>query len=70
MGASIHYAGTVPMTREERELTVTPACRLRGARSVYLADGSVLPYLPAKALTLTLMANAERVGTHILGELQ
>jgi len=62
-GASIHYGGTVPMTDDERELTVTPSCRLRGTKSVYLADGSVLPNLPAKALTLTLMANAERVGT-------
>ena len=51
------------MTDDERELTVTPSCRLRGTKSVYLADGSVLPNLPAKALTLTLMANAERVGT-------
>lgn len=62
-GSSIHYGGTVPMAEEGGELTVTPSCRLRGTKSVYLADGSVLPYLPAKALTLTLMANAERVGT-------
>ena len=68
-GASIHYAGTLPMTTEERSLTVTPSCGLRGTRSVYLADGSVLPYLPAKALTLTLMANADRVGTIVLQEL-
>jgi choline dehydrogenase-like flavoprotein len=50
------------MTTEERDLTATPDCRLRGTKTVYLADGSVLPYLPAKALTLTLMANADRVG--------
>ena len=62
-GSSIHYGGTIPMIEEGGELTVTPSCRLRGTKSVYLADGSVLPYLPAKALTLTLMANAERVGT-------
>jgi choline dehydrogenase-like flavoprotein len=68
-GASIHYGGTVPMTREERELTVTPHGRLRGARSVYCADGSGFPSLPAKALTLTLMANAERVGTRVCEEL-
>jgi len=68
-GSSIHYGGTVPMTVEERELTVTPECRLRGTRAVYLVDGSVLPYMPAKALTLTLMANAERVATLLNGEL-
>jgi choline dehydrogenase-like flavoprotein len=68
-GASIHYGGTIPMTGEERELTATPECRLRGTRAVYLADGSVLPHLPAKALTLTLMANADRVGQRLLREL-
>jgi choline dehydrogenase-like flavoprotein len=69
-GANIHYGGTIPMTEEESELTVTPACRLRHTRAVYLADASVLPYLPAKALTLTLMANAERVGTIVAEELR
>ena len=67
-GASIHYGGTLPMTAENRELTTTPECCLRGTSSVYLADGSVLPYLPAKALTLTLMANADRVGTRVAGD--
>lgn len=68
-GASIHYGGTVPMSSEDRDLTTTPSCRLRGTNTVYLADGSVLPYLPAKALTLTLMANADRVGTIVAREL-
>ena len=68
-GASIHYGGTVPMTSEDRELTTTPECQLRGTSTVFLADGSVLPYLPAKALTLTLMANAERVGVQVAREL-
>lgn len=62
-GSSIHYGGTVPMSAEPRELTVTPGCLLRGTSTVYLADGSVLPWLPAKPLTFTLMANAHRVGT-------
>jgi len=69
-GSSIHYAGTVPMTTEEREITATPDCRLRGTKTVYLADGSVLPYLPAKALTLTLMANADRVGSLVASGLR
>ena len=68
-GADMHYGGTVPMSSQARELTVTPDCRLRGTRAVYCADGSVFPSLPAKALTLTLMANAERVGTYLRREL-
>ncbi len=69
-GASIHYGGTLPMTREERPLTVTPSCLLRGTNTVYVVDGSVLPYLPSKPLTLTLMANADRVAKHVVRLLQ
>jgi choline dehydrogenase-like flavoprotein len=35
---------------------------------VYLCDGSFLPRLPAKPLTLTLMANARRVASELLRE--
>jgi choline dehydrogenase-like flavoprotein len=68
-GSSIHYGGTLPMAAEERPLTVTPQGRLRGTSSVFVADGSTFPSLPAKALTLSLMANAERIGTLIAKEL-
>src|SRR6266446_1795814 len=37
-GSSLHYAGTFPMSREKRELTVDTDGLLRGTRSVYLAD--------------------------------
>ena len=63
--ASVHYGGTFPMTQSDKELTVEPCCRLRGTRSVYLADGSVFPHLPAKGLTFTMMANANRIGMHL-----
>jgi hypothetical protein len=36
---------------------------------VYLADGSLLRRLPAKGLTLTLMANADRIGSALAGRL-
>ena len=39
--ASAHYAGTLPMTTEDRELTTDVNGRLRGTRAVYVADGSV-----------------------------
>lgn len=68
--ASAHYGGTFPMTREEKDLTVTPEGRLRGTEAVYLADGSVFPYLPAKALTFTMMANANRIGEHLAAVLR
>ena len=62
-GASAHYASTFPAGETDRPLTTDGTGRLRGTRSVYLADGSSFNYLPAKALTLTLMANARRIGT-------
>jgi choline dehydrogenase-like flavoprotein len=66
-GASLHYAGTLPITPEERELTCDRDGRLRGTRAVYLADGSIFPWIPPKGLTFNLMANADRVGA-ILAE--
>ena len=68
-GSSIHYAGTLPMTRDGHALTTQSDGLLRGTRSVYVADGSVFPYLPAKGLTFTIMANANRVATILAARL-
>ena len=64
-GSSIHYAGQFSASMDEKPLTTTIDGRLRPTRAVYLADGSAFAYLPAKGLTLTLMANANRIGEHI-----
>ncbi len=68
-GSSIHYGGSFPMTQKGTELTATPEGRLRAAPLVTLADGSTFPHLPAKGLTFTLMANANRVGTLLAREM-
>ncbi len=65
-GSSIHYASQLPISREDKPLTTELSGRLRGTQRVSIADGSSLPYVPAKGLTLTLMANADRVGTQVL----
>jgi hypothetical protein len=63
-GSSIHYGGTFPIVPEgDTPLTCDREGRLRGTRAVYLADGSVFPWLPAQGLTFNIMANADRVGT-------
>lgn len=62
-GASIHYAGPLPMSASPRELECDGACRLTGHPRVRLADSAVFPRLPAKGVTFTMMANAHRVGT-------
>jgi hypothetical protein len=61
-GSSAHYAGQFPLSTEDKPLTTDPRGLLRGTHSVYLADGCVLQYQPAKGLTFTLMANANRIG--------
>jgi len=65
-GASIHYGGTLPVSADDAPFTLHESGRLAGSRRVYVADGSGLRYLPAKGITLTLMANAHRVAAGVL----
>jgi hypothetical protein len=63
-GSSLHYAGTFPIAPDRDDpLTCDRTSRLRATRAVYLADGSIFPWIPPKGLTFNLMANADRVGT-------
>jgi choline dehydrogenase-like flavoprotein len=66
MGASVHYAGTLPMSRERRPWSTTPDAQSQDFENLWLADGSSFPFLPAKNLTFTLMANAVRVARKAL----
>ncbi len=61
LGSSIHYAGTLSFTTDERPFTLSESGRLRGTSNVFVADGSGFTFLPAKGLTLSLMANAHRI---------
>jgi choline dehydrogenase-like flavoprotein len=68
-GSSIHYAGTLPMSTSGAPLTTSPDGRLADHPRIRLADGSAFPTLPAKGLTFTLMANANRVGSALAKDL-
>ena len=61
MGAGVHYAGTVPMTADAQPLSATPEGQSRDIPNLFLADGATFPFLPAKNITFTLMANAVRI---------
>jgi choline dehydrogenase-like flavoprotein len=65
MGASIHYGGTLPYGADRG--TEPGTGRLRGAAEVWLADGSPFRFVPAKGITLTLMAHADWVARQALG---
>jgi len=65
-GSSIHYAGTLPFSAGERPFTLNVSGRLHGTTNVFVADGSGFRYLPAKGITLTLMANGHRTALSLL----
>ncbi len=69
-GSSVHYGSQLPFDRDDKPLTTEPGGRLRGTRQTYIGDGAAFAYLPAKGLTFTLMANANRIGTDVARALQ
>ncbi len=66
MGASVHYAGTLPMSTAALPRTVSADCRSHDFPNLYVADGASFPFLPAKNITFTLMANAARVADRLV----
>ena len=68
-GSSIHYAGTLPFASHEQPFTLAYDGRLHGTQNVYVADGSGFRFLPAKGLTLSLMANAHAVCKQLVDNL-
>jgi choline dehydrogenase-like flavoprotein len=63
-GSESHLGGTLPMGG-----TTSRDGEVQGAPGLFAADGSVLPSLPAKHHTLTVMANADRIGRSVLSRL-
>lgn len=61
MGASVHYSGTIPISKKKEPLTVNENCKSNDFENLYFVDGTSFPFLPAKNLTFSLMANAARV---------
>jgi choline dehydrogenase-like flavoprotein len=60
-GASVHYCGTLPMQDKPGDNTCSPTGRSHRFPNLLIADGATFPFLPAKNLTFTLMANAVRI---------
>ena len=63
-GADVHYAATLPMGGSGPAAT-TRRGELRSAPGVFVVDGACLPSLAPKYPTLTIMANAARIGHHL-----
>jgi choline dehydrogenase-like flavoprotein len=69
-GSDVHYAGTLPMRAVPGPFETSAFGELHGAPGLYVVDGAALPSLPPKSHTLTIMANAERIGSAIAARLQ
>lgn len=61
-GADIHYAGTLPMHATPQAGHTNILGEVAGLPGVHLIDGSCLPKITEKSHTLTIMANADRIG--------
>ena len=61
-GSDAHYAGTLPMSISRQKGKTDPSGELYGCEGIYIVDGACLPSLSEKPHTLTIMANADRIG--------
>jgi choline dehydrogenase-like flavoprotein len=70
-GHGLHYAGTLPMSAAPRgPYECDRECGLWGEPGVHVLDGAVLPRLPSKNYSFTVMANAMRVADHVASRIQ
>ncbi len=62
MGASIHYAGTMPISQaKQHPIGMDENGLIHTTKNIYCFDSSGWTYLPARGLTFTIMANAHRL---------
>ena len=60
-GSGFHYVGCLPMRYKPGDFETHIDGRLYGSMRLRIIDGSVLPSIPAKNHSLTMMANAARI---------
>ena len=65
-GTDAHFGGVFPMGAAGPHGT-SRLGELNAAPGLHLVDGSVLPTIPSKFTTLTIMANADRIGRALAG---
>ena len=64
-GTGIHYAGSTRMSADAEDGVVDADLKVHGLDNLYVCDGGVIPVLPDKHLTLTIMALANRLAAHL-----
>jgi choline dehydrogenase-like flavoprotein len=63
-----HAVGTVRMGNDPATSALDESCRFRGLENLYVVDGSFMPTSAGVNPSLTIAANALRVGERIAGE--
>jgi choline dehydrogenase-like flavoprotein len=61
-GRSYHSGGTFPMRESARPFESDVLGRPQGWQRVHAVDSTVLPSIPATTITMSVMANAHRIG--------
>ena len=61
-GRGFHTGGTFPMRERPQQFETDVWGRVDGLSRVHVVDASVFPSLPATTITLSVMANAHRIG--------
>jgi hypothetical protein len=69
-GSDIHYASSLPMRANPGSAQTDTLGQLAGLEGVHVVDGASLPVLLEKSHTLTIMANADRVGRMLAKKLK
>lgn len=64
-GYDFHYFGTIPITNNNKKLSVNDQCQLKGFKNIYIIDGSVFDFKINKYPLGLIMANANRIGKQI-----
>lgn len=61
-GSDIHYTGSLPMTADPVPGQTNSLGEVFGLPGVHVVDGACFPILTEKSHTLSIMANADRIG--------
>ncbi len=63
IGSSFHCGGTFPMREAPTGLETDLLGRVNGLTRTHIVDASIFPSIPATTITLSVMANAHRIGS-------
>jgi choline dehydrogenase-like flavoprotein len=63
-GRSFHIGGSFPMKANPKNFETDILGRPAGLQNIHVVDATVFPSIPATTITLTVMANAHRIGTN------